>query len=483
MNFSSIIYPGQTVVVSYDQSDAGTDALADAAGNKVASFTTGEDDVPAVVNNSTQVPPPAKPTGLTATASGVAPEIGLSWTAPAINGGSAITGYKIEVSEDGGSTWTDLVANTRTTDTSYTHTGLAAGSTRHYRVSAINAGGPSESSDVVSATTAAICTENPGDEWCGVVTVGNRNSELYGFLSAFLTLPTAGDLSDKTFDSYTIDGVWTGTGSNAGKLFFDLTSALTAADKARLVLHVEGRSDGLAFSAATGPSTFNAYNWEGTGLDWSSATNVTLRLRQRTTGICGRTQKVQDEILRQLSGVSDCAAVTAAHLAGLPSEQNMRELDIGSLKSGDFAGLTSVTSLNLSKNKFTTLPAGVFSGLTALRTLSLDSGLLNSLDAGVFSGLTALTTLDLASNALTSLPETVFSGLTALANLNLNDNALRSLRAGVFSGLTGLGFLKLEENKLSELPDGLFAKKVNGAALTFEPVAVVSGLDDVAMVG
>ena len=184
-----IIYQGQTVVVSYDQSDAGTDAaaIADSDGNEVADFTTGEDGVPAVVNNSTQVAPPAKPTGLTATASGGA-QIGLSWSAPADNG-SAITGYKIEVSNNGSTGWTDLVANTRTTDTSYTHTGLAAGSTRHYRVSAINAGGTSESSDVASATTAAICTENPGDEWCGVVTVGNRipsDTFFYGFIPAFI---------------------------------------------------------------------------------------------------------------------------------------------------------------------------------------------------------------------------------------------------------------------------------------------------------
>ena len=122
------------------------------------------------------------------------------------------------------------------------------------------------------------CTLNTGDIWCGVVTVANRNDAIYGFFPAALTSPAAGDLSDKTFDGYTIEGVWTGTGTNAGKLFFDLTSALNSADKARLVLHVG--SDSFAFSAATGPSTFIYYNWESTGLDWSSETHVTLRLRE-----------------------------------------------------------------------------------------------------------------------------------------------------------------------------------------------------------
>ena len=39
---SSPIYQGQTVVVSYDKSVAGSDAIGDAAGNELASFTTGE---------------------------------------------------------------------------------------------------------------------------------------------------------------------------------------------------------------------------------------------------------------------------------------------------------------------------------------------------------------------------------------------------------------------------------------------------------
>ncbi len=129
-----------------------------------------------------------------------------------------------------------------------------------------------------SQTPVQPCTLNTGDIWCGVVTVANRNDAIYGFFPAALTLPAAGDLSDKTFDGYTIEGVWTGTGANAGKLFFDLTSALNSADKARLVLHVG--SDSFAFSAATGPSTFIYYNWESTGLDWSSETHVTLRLRE-----------------------------------------------------------------------------------------------------------------------------------------------------------------------------------------------------------
>ncbi len=93
---------------------------------------------------------PGAPTGLTATADGQT-IINLSWTAPTNTGGAPITGYQIEVSPSGTSNWSDLVANT--TATTYAHTGLSAGETRHYRVRAINSVGPGAVSSTRSATT------------------------------------------------------------------------------------------------------------------------------------------------------------------------------------------------------------------------------------------------------------------------------------------------------------------------------------------
>ena len=101
---------------------------------------------------------PGAPVGLTATASGPT-EIGLSWSAPASDGGAAITGYRIEVSNDG-SSWGDLVADTNSTGTTYSHTGLTLGDTRHYRVSAINPAGTGPASNVASATTAPAPSGN-----------------------------------------------------------------------------------------------------------------------------------------------------------------------------------------------------------------------------------------------------------------------------------------------------------------------------------
>ena len=120
---------------------------------RVSAINTNGAGVPSNVDSATtDATAPGAPTGLTATASGTT-AIDLSWSAPGSTGGSAITGYKIEVSSDGGSSWSDLVANTSNTTTTYAHTGLASGDTRHYRVSAINTNGTGVPSNVDSATT------------------------------------------------------------------------------------------------------------------------------------------------------------------------------------------------------------------------------------------------------------------------------------------------------------------------------------------
>ena len=92
---------------------------------------------------------PGTPTNLTAAVVSET-QIDLSWDAPSEDGGDAITGYDLEYSEDGNEPWTDLT--TSVTTTSFDDTGLTAGSTRHYRVAAINAVGTGAYSEEVSAT-------------------------------------------------------------------------------------------------------------------------------------------------------------------------------------------------------------------------------------------------------------------------------------------------------------------------------------------
>ena len=105
---------------------------------------------------------PGQVTGLAAAERGDT-TIRLTWTAPADDGGADITGYRIEESDDGGTSdaWAVLVASTGTTATTYDDTGLAAGTTRHYRVSATNADGAGQPSLSDSATTRTQSNQTP----------------------------------------------------------------------------------------------------------------------------------------------------------------------------------------------------------------------------------------------------------------------------------------------------------------------------------
>ena len=101
-------------------------------------------------NDAVAMTVPGRPTNLRARASGQT--IGLTWNAPSSDGGSSITGYRIEVSTDNGNSWSDL-ATTGANTHSYGHAGLSAGTTRHYRVSAVNAVGAGNPSNVANTTT------------------------------------------------------------------------------------------------------------------------------------------------------------------------------------------------------------------------------------------------------------------------------------------------------------------------------------------
>jgi hypothetical protein len=65
-------------------------------------------------------------------------DITVTWDAPASDGGTAVTEYRIDRSPDG-IVWTTIVANSGTTSRTYTDANLAPNTTFYYRVAAINA--------------------------------------------------------------------------------------------------------------------------------------------------------------------------------------------------------------------------------------------------------------------------------------------------------------------------------------------------------
>ena len=143
---ATVTHSGATVAFKDSDDNALTSPVTLAVGdNVIKAVVTAEDTTTiktymvTVTREATASTVPGAPTGLTATASGTS-AIDLAWTAPSNDGGSAITlatGSRFR--SDGGSSWTNLVVDTDDTDTTY-EDHFPAGTTRHYRVSAINSG-------------------------------------------------------------------------------------------------------------------------------------------------------------------------------------------------------------------------------------------------------------------------------------------------------------------------------------------------------
>ena len=72
--------------------------------------------------------------------------VNLTWSAPVSDNGSTTNGFQIEVSADGGTTWTVNVANTNSLDTEGTATGLTNGTPYQFRVRAVGSNGIGRSS-------------------------------------------------------------------------------------------------------------------------------------------------------------------------------------------------------------------------------------------------------------------------------------------------------------------------------------------------
>ena len=231
------------------------------------------------------------------------------------------------------------------------------------------------------------------------------------------------------------------------------------------------------------------------------------------TGVCGRTEQVRDEILDEISGVTDCADVTDAHLAAITGTLSLDREGITALAAGDFDGLTALNVLELRLNDNPGAPfsptadalpddgevspaggdvtldgsgsggpsgaagtapdtdaatvtaafdptAGICGRTKAVRDaiIALVSGAINcALVTDAHLG--AITdTLNLESQGITALAAGDFDGLTALTTLSLANNSLSTLPAGVFDELTALTTLGLYDNSLSTLPAGVFDK-------------------------
>ena len=130
---------------------------------------------------------PGAPTSLAGTIGSTS--VALSWTAPADNGGSAITNYTVEYTPSGGS-----AATVTATSSPYTLTGLTNGTTYSIRVAANNAIGRGAYTSAISRVPATT----PGTPTGLAATGGNAS----GRLDLSWTAPSTGG---SAITSYTVE--------------------------------------------------------------------------------------------------------------------------------------------------------------------------------------------------------------------------------------------------------------------------------------
>uniref|UniRef100_A0A3Q3W876 Leucine-rich repeat and fibronectin type-III domain-containing protein 3 n=1 Tax=Mola mola TaxID=94237 RepID=A0A3Q3W876_MOLML len=138
-----------------------------------------------------------------------------------------------------------------------------------------------------------------------------------------------------------------------------------------------------------------------------------------------------------------------------------------------FADLQDLHALHLDANRLTILDDSHFQGLVNLRHLILANNQLHSISEGAFQDfLETLEDLDLSYNNLVDIPWETIALLVSVNTLSLDHNLIESVPEGIFSNLHKLARLDMTSNKLKKIPpDPLFLRipvyaKMKGSPLT-----------------
>ncbi|GLD65689.1 leucine-rich repeat and fibronectin type III domain-containing protein 1-like protein isoform X1, partial [Lates japonicus] len=146
---------------------------------------------------------------------------------------------------------------------------------------------------------------------------------------------------------------------------------------------------------------------------------------------------------------------------------------ISQIRPYAFADLQDLHALHLDANRLTILDDSHFQGLVNLRHLILANNQLHSISEGAFQDfLETLEDLDLSYNNLVDIPWETIALLISVNTLSLDHNLIESVPEGIFSNLHKLARLDMTSNKLKKIPpDPLFLRipvyaKMKGSPLT-----------------
>ena len=376
---------------------------------------------------------PGAPTGLTAMGNGQT-QIDLSWVAPWNHGGTAaITGYRIEVSMDG-SNWSDLVADTGSIATTYSHTGLTAGTTRHYRVSAINISGTGPVSNITTGTTALPAQS--ADRAALVALYHATDGPNWQHKGNWLSEEPIGDWYGVTADS---SGRVTNLSLSYNQLSGEIPPELGGLANLE-VLYLQGNQ----LSGEIPPQLGNLANLTGlylSGNELSGEIPAELGGLANLTGLSLVGNQLSGEIPAELGGL--------ANLTGLWLSYNELSGEI----PAELGGLANLTWLWLSENQLNGEIPPKLGNLANLTGLSLHNNQLSGEIPAELGGLANLQELDLWDNQLSGEIPAELGGLANLIWLELHNNQLNGEIPAELGGLANLIWLSLRNNQLSgEIP-------------------------------
>ena len=405
---------------------------------------------------------PGAPSELTTTQD-VERRIDLSWTPPSDDGGADITGYRIEVSEDG-LDWSDLTADTGVIETTHSHTGLRGGATRHYRITAINSAGVGEASNATTGITApaTVPAEPTGltattnwEKWIDLSWMApsdDGGADVTGYrIEVSLDGSTWSDLADGTEST---DITYSHMGLRAEITRHYRVSAInsagvgTASDVAVgttiLATPTSDRTALIAlYNAADGANWANNKNWlsDAPMRDWFGV--ITDRTG-RVTGLSLEGNRLSGQIPPELANLS--------HLTSLKLYENQMSGQI----PPQLGNLTYLVTLNLYQNQLSGKVPPELGSLSYLEKLALTQNQLSGEIPPELGDLSYLESLHLGQNQLSGEMPPELGNLPYLRTLALEQNQLTGGIPPLLGSLSKLELLYLQENQLSgEIPPEL----------------------------
>lgn len=134
----------------------------------------------------------------------------------------------------------------------------------------------------------------------------------------------------------------------------------------------------------------------------------------------------------------------------------LTENKLSRIESYHFSGMFALNQLLLDSNKIDFIHSRAFENITNLKALILNANSLSEIPGGI-GKLHFLQTLDLGKNRITTISNASFEGLDLLFGLRLVDNHIVNISRDSFSTLPSLQVLNLASNRIKHVEQSAFA--------------------------